>query len=61
MEEPGGGRRKRILGKSLTSHNKLSKCPCVPWVGSWQAASVFDWGEEEGFVVERESFLTKIV
>ena len=45
----------------LPSHNKLSKCPCVPWVGSWQAVPVFGWGEEEGFVVERESFVTKIV
>ena len=35
---------------------------CPLWlVGSWQAVPVFGWGEEEGFVVERESFVTKIV
>ena len=36
-------------------------CPCVPWVGRWQAVPVFGWGEEERFVVERESYVTKIV
>ena len=35
--------------------------PCVPWVGRWQAVPVFCRGEEEAFVVEMESFVTKIV
>ena len=43
------------------SHNKLSKRLCAPWVGSWQAVPVFGRGEEERFVAERESFVTKIV
>ena len=43
----------------LTDHITTT-CPlCL--VGSWQAVPVFGWGEEEGFVVERESFVTKIV
>ena len=66
----------------LPSHNKLSKRPCVPWIGSWlvwfpnplaagsqmgtlssswQAVPLFGRGEEEGFIVESESFITKIV
>ena len=35
--------------------------PCVPCVGRWQAVPVFCRGEEEAFVVEMESFVTKIV
>ena len=35
---------------------------CPLWlVGSWQAVPVFGWAEEERFVVERESYVTKVV
>ena len=32
----------------LTSHKKLLKCPCVPWIGSQQATNQFSAGERRG-------------
>ena len=44
----------------IFDYHITTTCPlCV--VDSWQAVPVFGWGEEERFVVERESYVTKIV
>ena len=58
MEEPGGGRRRRILNKSFYLLTTIL-CPCTPWIGSKLTVPVFGRGGERGFVVESKSFVIK--